>query len=438
MLRWIGLPCRFLRRHLLASLLITVLGIVTLLILANVWAWQQYRAAEQALREEQTDQARSHILQCLRVWGHSSATHLLAARIERLSGHYPQAEQYLQECVRLQHGPTEATRLEEKLLLAQSGDLADVEMDLWKLVEADHPQSPLILETLASVYIRDGRKAAALACLERWIQRDPQTARAWHWRGWVHEDSKNPVRAMLDYEHALELQPGRWGARMRLTGLLLEWNNLSRASVHLEELQRSHPDDVGVQTLLARYRELEGESEEAIRLLDQVLQKRPDYMEALLVRGRLACQQQHPEEGENFLRRALNLRPTHAGVLYALYQCLEQQGKDSESAPVYVRYKQLEVDARRLSALLDPQKGAITDNPNTLAEVGDLCLRLGEEKSGLMWLYRALKINPNHKATHEILLRYYEAKGNTAEAARHRQYLAHISHSSSAAASNKN
>lgn len=424
MLRWIGLPFRFLRRHAWASVLTIVLGILLLFVLVNVWAWQQYRAAEQALGDEQLEQARSHILKCLRIWGHSSASHFLAARIERLSGHYPQAEQQLHECVRLRHGPTEATQLEQALLRAQAGDLAEVEMELWKQVEANRPESLLILETLASVYIRDGRKAAALACLDRWIERDPQSARAWHWRGWVNEDSKNPVRAMLDYEHALELQPGRWGARMRLTGLLLEWNNLRRASAHLEDLQRGHPDDLGVQTLLARYREMEGEEEEAIRLLDQVLAKRPNYFEALLLRGRMACQQQHPEEGEKFLRRALRLRPTHAGVLYALYQCLEQQGNESEAGTVYTRYKQFEADSRRLTDLLNPQKGPLPDNPDVLAEVGALCLRLGEEKSGLMWLYQALKINSNHKPTHEILLRYYEAQGNTAEAERHRQYLA--------------
>jgi tetratricopeptide (TPR) repeat protein len=399
-----------------------------LVVLVNWWAWHHFRAAEQALRDDQMDQARYHIFQCLRVWPRSPQTHFLAARIQRVSGHYPQAEQHLHECVRLQHGASEATQLEEYLIRAQSGDLGEVEAGLWKCIESDHPETSQILETLARIYVRDGRFAAALACLDRWLKREPESARAWHWRGYVHEQSRSPVRAMLDYQRALELEPGRWGARLRMTGLLLEWNNLNQARANIQELERSHPDDPGVQAALARFQELNGESEEALRLLDGLLQTHPDYFEALLLRGQLACQQQKPAEGEAYLRRALRLHPANVGVLYALFQCLEQQGKESESAKVYTRYKEAEADARRLAQLVDPNKGQLPEDADVLSEVGALCLRLDEERAGLSWLYRALRANPNHKRTHEILLRYYESKGDTAKAEEHRRRLALLEH----------
>lgn len=307
---------------------------------------------------------------------------------------------------------------------AQAGGLADLEAGLWDCIEKDHPESTRILETLARVYIRDGRNAAALACLERWIKREPGSARAWHWRGWVNEHNKEAVRAILDYQRALELEPERWGARLRMTGLLLEWNNLNQARVHIQELQRTHPDHPGVQAALARYQELNGEADEAIHLLDGVLEAHPDYMEALLLRGRLACQQQQPAEGEIYLRRALQQHPSQAGLLYALFQCLEQQGKESESAQIYTRYKQVEADARRLAQLVDPKKGQLPEDAKVLSEVGALCLRLAEEKAGLSWLYRALRADPNHKPTHEILLHYYESKGDVQKAEEHRRRLA--------------
>jgi tetratricopeptide (TPR) repeat protein len=426
MLGWMRLPFRFLRRHPGVALLSVLLLIAALVGLVNGWALQQFRAAEQALHDDQMDPARYHISECLRVWQHGPATHFLAARIERISGRYPEAEQHLRECVRLQHEVSEATQLEEILIRAQSGDLAEVEAGLWKLIETDHPESPQILETLARIYVREGRFAAAQACLDRWVKREPQSARAWHWRGWVHEQSRNPVRAMLDYQQALELEPGRWGARLRLTGLLLEWNNLNQARGNIQELERTHPDDPGVQAALARYQELNGEGEQAIRLLDQVLQTHPDYFEALLLRGQLANQQQQPAEGEVYLRRALRLHPANVGVLYALFQCLEQQGKESESAKIYNRYKEAQADARRLAQLVNPNKGQLPEDANVLSEVGALCLRLDEEKAGLSWLYRALRADPNHKPTHEILLRYYESKGDTQHAEEHRRRLAQL------------
>lgn len=424
-LGWMRLPFRSLRRHPRIALLAAFLLSVVLVVLANGWAARHFHAAEQALHGDQMEQAREHISQCLRVWRWGPATHLLAARIERESGNYAEAKQHLSACVRFQRGPSEATRWEEILMQAQSGGLAEMEAGLWECIEAGHPESTRILETLARVYIRDGRNAAARACLDRWLQREPQSARAWHWRGWVNEHSKETVRAILDYQRAVELEPGRWGARLRMTGLLLEWNNLNQARAHLQELQRTHADHPGVQAALARYQELNGEADEAMRLLDGVLQAHPDYLEALLLRGRLASQQE-PAEGETYLRRALQLSPGHAGALYALFQCLEQQGKESESAPIYARYKEVEADVRRLGQLIDPKKGQLPEDAKVLSEVGALCLRLAEEKAGLSWLHRALRADPNHKPTHEILLRYYEAKGDAAKAEEHRRRLAHL------------
>src|SRR5438128_873695 len=81
-----------------AALFITLTGA---LLGGYAWAGHEFRAAEQALREERWAEARRNVAFCLRVWPHDTATYLLAARIEREDGDYARAESLLLRCKRL-------------------------------------------------------------------------------------------------------------------------------------------------------------------------------------------------------------------------------------------------------------------------------------------------------------------------------------------------
>jgi tetratricopeptide (TPR) repeat protein len=170
MLPYLTLPYRTLRRRPLTMLLIVFLFVAAGLAGVNLWAWHHFRAAEQALRQEDdVDGARHHISQCLRVW-QGAETQFLAARIERLSGNFAEAEQHLNECIRRQHGLTEATEVETLLMRAQRENLHEVEAVLWKCLDADHAESLWIAQTLAQIYLRDSRLSSALRCLDRWLE----------------------------------------------------------------------------------------------------------------------------------------------------------------------------------------------------------------------------------------------------------------------------
>jgi tetratricopeptide (TPR) repeat protein len=395
---------------------------------ANLWAWYHFRAAEKALRDEKLEEAHGHISRCLRIWQRGPATHLLAARIERVSGNYSQAEQHLAACRRLQHGPSEQSQLEEILLRAQTGELADVEQGLWECVKKDDPDSGRILETLALVYLREGRTKTALTCLDLWVEREPSTARAWHWRGVALEGLDHFHKAVTQYEKALELEPERWGARLRLARLLLSLNNPESARPHLQELLRRHGDDVEVQLLQAQVLRLEGKTDEAVDLLDRLLQSHPHHVDALNLYSQLVSEHEPPQydKAEHLLRLALTENPTKFSTLYTLHKCLHNQGKEKEAAEVRDRLDQMERDIRRLEHLRYQSARRTPDDPKIHCELGELLLRLGNEEAALVWLNRALRTQPAHTRAHEILIRYYESKGQTAEAERHRQYLAQL------------
>jgi tetratricopeptide (TPR) repeat protein len=423
MLRYAILPLRFIRSRPWLSGTLAVLLCAAAIAGVNLWAWYHYRAADDALRVDDMDKARQHIFQCLRVWRWGVATRFLAARIERVSGHYAEADDQLRECVRLQHGATEQTQLEEVLLRAQAGDLKEVERGLWECVKQQHAESARILETLARIYMRDSRMAAALSALTKWLELEPQAARAWHWRGWVRERLQQPEKAIPDYEKAIEIDPQRWGVHLRLARLLLERNNPDAARPHLDELMRTHGDEPDVLVAEAQAYLLQGKEEDGIQLLDRLLQSHPTDFEALYLRGQAASQLDPPRnaEAERFFKRALQVQPVDLRALHAYYHCLEHQGKDKEAAAAHEFCDKIEKKSYRLVELSHHQLERDPHNPEILSEVGQLYLDLGDEEKGLQWLRRAIQAQEAHKPSYEIVIRYFESHGKKDEADRVRK-----------------
>jgi predicted Zn-dependent protease len=230
--------------------------------------------------------------------------------------------------------------------------------------------------------------------------------------------------AIPDYKKALELDPERWGVRLRLARLILERANPGDARAHLDELLRSHPDEADVQVTLAQCLQLEGEEEKAIEILDRVLATHPDVFEALVLRGRLEAQRQHPAKAEAWLRKALKLRPSDLRTMYVFYQCLEQQGKDKEAADTLKRHKAIEKDIFRLAELWSQEIEKAPNDPDLMGEVGAILLRLNEDEQGVQWLHRTLRASGDmHKPSMLLLMRYYESKGDTAQANDYRRAL---------------
>ncbi len=431
--RFIQRACGSARRHpwLVAGSAVFLIGLVVGG--SYLWGLHQFRAAEKALSEEKLDEAREHIVSCLRIWYRAPSAYLLAARIERVGGNYPLAERYLSYCIRLQGGASEQTQLEQILLRAQSGELAEVEQGLWECVNTNHPDSPRILETLTRIYVRESRFGGAVTCLTIWLEREPTVVRAWHWRGWAYENLMQLDKAISDYEKTLELDPERWGARTHLTRLLIQVNDVESARLQLNQLLLRHRDDPDVQLLEAQASRLEGKTEEAANILDRLLLDNPRHFAALYFYSKLICERESPQydQAERLLRRALAINPTDYSTLHALYKCLENQGKEQETTEIRRRLDQVQSDLTHLDQLRFKGAEPTPNDPQLLCEMGELLMRVGNTDAGLVWLNRALQSDPDHVQSHEALLRYYESIDQKAEADLHRQQLARHSRSSS-------
>jgi Tfp pilus assembly protein PilF len=400
-----------------------ILSVVLLVVLSgalacHLWAEWHYRAAQKALSRQAPAEAQPHLAQCLRVWFWSPQVYLLAAQTARRAGAFDVAENYLRDC-RVLGGAAEAIELEYKLLRAQRGEFAAVEGDLVRRVREDDPESGLILEVLTPLYLRNYQLYNAQECVQLWVAREPDHVEAWLCRAQVFEYSLNTEEETASYRRVVELDPDNDAARLKLAGMLTDAHPLE-ALEHFEILRARLGETSRILGGLACCRRILNQSDEARRLLEQLLAREPRNGRALGERGRLALQHESAAAAEPWFRRALAELPREVDLHYGLYKCLEGQGKRSEAREVLARLRRIEADLDRLREVTR-QIAEHPHDPDLRCEAGVIQLRNGLDVQGVRWLESALREDPTHAASHQALADYYERANDRERAARHRQ-----------------
>src|SRR6266700_428656 len=179
----------------------------------HAWAWQQRRLGAAALDLYHAEEARAHLVACLKTWPNDPQALLLASRAARGTGAYDEAEQHLRACERLLP-QDRAVVLEWSLLRAAKGTFdAPVEEFLLQHVEREPALAPLIWEALIQGYSRVYRAKEAYLLTERWLQRDPENVQALYLRAEVHQKMRRLQKAVPDYQRVVDLDPERNDAR---------------------------------------------------------------------------------------------------------------------------------------------------------------------------------------------------------------------------------
>jgi tetratricopeptide (TPR) repeat protein len=413
-------------RPVLAS---TTLAVVTLVLVGggvNVWAWMQANAADRLVEKQQYGKAYAHYAQCLRVWRWSAGTHFLAGRTARRAGLYSEAEQHLTECERLQGadpGTSVPLALEKLLLLAQSGNISEVEEVLWSYVKRETPETPLILEAMARGYARMLRLGTAMRCLQMLLEREPDNVEGLVLRGWIQEGGAEPEQGIKDYRHALKVDPERDDAHLGLARILIQ-DDPQEARAHYEQVIARQPDNPDALVGLGEAYWALGEPEKARPIFDALVAKDAKNSRALAGLGAIALAAGRSKEGEDLLRKAIAADPGNIEAHYQLYLCMVQQpGREEEAAAQQKTHKRVEADRKRLTELASKEITRNPNDPNLLYELGSIYLRYGKPEVGLRWLYSALKLDPTHQPTHQLLYEHFKRTGDLQKAEDHRREL---------------
>ncbi|MHB1422489.1 MAG: tetratricopeptide repeat protein [Gemmataceae bacterium] len=405
---------------LLGLLLVAGLGIG-----AYAYAEYQWREAQKAAKEEHLEEAQRHVDFCLMVWPRSVPVHLLAARVARLRGDLKGSESHLLRCKKYNGGASEDIQLEFYLLRVQAGEVDTVAPELLRYVENDSPESPLILETLARVYMQNLRYGPAFEVLRRWHELQPDSPEPHRWRGWVLERMNDRDGAIKEYKQALKLDADNVPIRFLLAEAYLGRFDPQSALPHLKYLQDRFPERPDVLLRLGECRFNQGEPEEARRLLEAAREQLPNDTTILFLLAKIEIQASPPRyaEAEVLLRRALEREPTYMEAKYQLIQCVQSLGRANEAQALQKEYQSDHNLLKGVNDTLRREAERPVTDPAALCEVGKLFLRGDNDRLARYWLKRALALNPNYQPALKALADHYESKGELNEAAVYRSKL---------------
>jgi tetratricopeptide (TPR) repeat protein len=362
-----------------------------------VWRAAQLPAAERALQDGYFDQARLRLNRCLSWSPGDPAVLALAARLERVEGHYETAAAHLEAC---QARPDAHARcaLEAALLRVQRGDLAEEGLLLQRIDPGD-PETPWIWEALARPRLDAMQFRQALVCLDAWLKLQPDCVRALELRGRALEYVRGQEEAVAMYERALTLDPARLTSRLRLIDILLGKERLKQAATHVDYLLNHFPEHTDVQLVAGLCAGSEGRPDQARECFLRALAAEPNNFRALYQLGKLEIESAgRAAEAERWLTRALRLRPYDMQIHYNLAKCYDLLGgRQQESAFHQAKFDALKKDNKRLDDLLNTEGISASTDAKTLTEVGTLYLALGQQKLGHLWLNKALRFRPEYE-----------------------------------------
>ena len=388
-------------------LLVLVVSIAAAVAVArpHLRAWYHLRAARAELKRYHNAQAIPHLRVCRDIWPNDPDVLLLAARAARRARVYGDSERLLGMYRKLR-GHDDAHAFEQLLLTAECrvDEAADF---CWSQVEAGHADSPLILEALTRGYLGQYRLRQAQRCLERWKRLQPDNPQLYSLEGLFQLDYLHAISTAADcYGRALELDPDHEEARLGLAVALLMGKSFARAAEHFERLRQCQPDNCRVQVGLAECLDGLGQSAEALRIVDDVLARQPEFPAALSLRGQLALKSGEWAEAETRLRQALRYLPMDHQVRYSLVLCLERSGQQEEARRQRRQLQQMEEDVSRFNEITTKELTQRPNDPALHCTLGQLLLRSGQREEGLRWLQSALRLDPRYAPARQALADY--------------------------------
>jgi tetratricopeptide (TPR) repeat protein len=163
----------------------------------------------------------------------------------------------------------------------------------------------------------------------------------------VNEDAGYAEALIEALKKVIQLDPGETSEdRLKLVDNLVAIGDLAQARQHIAVLEKQAPDLLARHPLTsARMMLLEGNVQEAERIVQEALQQDPDSSEALLIRSQQLLSQNEISGAVEILERLLEIEPMSYQAHYRLGQAYARQGQ-RERAQQHLAMHQRILDLR--------------------------------------------------------------------------------------------
>lgn len=260
-----------------------------------------------------------------------------------------------------------------------TGNLDQAIMDGEHAVRLD-PKSAVAHSNLGIAYYHKGELEKAEACQQQALRLDPNYLAAMNNLGSIYRDRKDRSGAVKMYQRVLAIQPGYVESANNLGAVLVEMENPEEGLKTLVEVVKARPNyaeahcNVGNAFLaLENFRKAELAFKTAIGL-------QADYAEAYEGLARCAQEQRNLTQAEEYVNKALSIRP-RAATFSLLGGIYSEQSYPEKAAEAYER--------------------ALVLNPELVTAwlgKGHLLMELGKMREAELCFRRALELDPGNIA----------------------------------------
>ncbi len=377
-----------------------------------------WQAAQEAIANQDVEQAKIHVRHCLEAWPLDAQAHFLLARLCRRTDDLAGWQVHFKNADALQW-PAEELAREGLFMRLQLGDMPGSERIILKQLDSPFPEKAFLLEAMVKGCLIDERIAAAISWTEIWMERFPNDWQAYWLRGQAHQSARAMSKAIGDFQRALDLRPGQPEALLSLASALVIEGHHDTALDYFLSYLRLRPGHPGALFGVANCHYCLGQREKAYDSLQVLFGKQPEHAAGSFLGAKIALDGGDNQEALRWLRKAEKLAPNETDITYTLALVLKKLDQ-LEEAGIYDR--KLE-DLRTWQHGLEKVRKEIRAQPDKVHlrhQAGTLCLKLGREEEAARWFLSALHLDPNDKPTHQALADYYKKQGDQQRAELHR------------------
>ncbi|MCT7957589.1 tetratricopeptide repeat protein [Laspinema palackyanum] len=229
-------------------------------------------------------------------------------------------------------------KLEAAIRAYQSG------IDLFEKTSKGSIQLGECYADLGDSLIKIGAIEKAIACLEKQIILQPNSAEAYCTLGILLHEVEDRKRAFDCFTTAIQIKPNLAEAYGNLANLLAELNQVSEAVNCLRKAIILKPDLAELSGNLGALLFEQGKFKESIFYLKKAIEIKPDYANAYHKLGQVFQQSNQLEEAVACLQKASELQPDFAAAYGNLGMSLQLQGKLCEAIAAFHKAFQLQPD----------------------------------------------------------------------------------------------
>nr|WP_319393052.1 tetratricopeptide repeat protein [uncultured Desulfobacter sp.] len=139
---------------------------------------------------------------------------------------------------------------------------------------------------------------------------------------------------------AITVDPSLLDARIKLLEIYILEKNLTKAKEQMQEISKLSAPNIRIMTLLSGIHLLEGDTQGAQQILENIIKNRPGYSPAYIRLGMLCSSLGKPDKALDYLKKAFDMKPDQVGIVTMMVNIYMGRGENDQALKLADNYAQ--------------------------------------------------------------------------------------------------